>query len=113
MAVTLTVVYFDQCLGAAPSQNFHFQRFLCKRAEKRFKKSNKFAAKINKNFFFKFAPKRWSIVLFPTLTGFLSLSEVKTFDQRFGAKLKKHFFNYFLQQICYLFTFFSFIALKR
>ena len=46
------------------------------------KLSAKFGPKFSKKEVFKFAPKRWSIILFPDLT----------FDERFGANLKKQFF---------------------
>ena len=42
----------------------YFQRFLCKIAEKR-KKVTNLLQNLAKNSFFKFAPKRWSSVLFP------------------------------------------------
>ena len=54
----------------------YFQRFLCKIAEKRNKVTN-LLQNLAKNCFFKFAPKHWSSVLFPDLTGFLSPSEGK------------------------------------
>ena len=48
-------------------RNSHFQCFLCKKAKKARNLKQNFA----KNTFFKFAPERWSTVLFPKKSFFL------------------------------------------
>ena len=65
--LAITVVFFDQRLGAAHPKrcrSSHFQHFCAKKLKKCLK-SFQFAAKISKkNVFFEFAKKPWSTVLF-------------------------------------------------
>ena len=64
----MCVVYFNQQLGAAHPKRWLKYTFLTllTTKSKKGQKSKKLAAKFSKkNCFFKFAPKRWSNVLFP------------------------------------------------
>ena len=64
MFYILTRVWVLHTPNAGP--NIHFQCFFCYKGAKKVQKSKKFAEKYNKKMgILKFAPKRWSKVLFP------------------------------------------------
>ena len=52
----------------------YFQHFLCKKALKKREKVTNLHQNLAKNVFFKFAPKRWTRVLFSTLTLKMTIS---------------------------------------
>ena len=62
----MSVVYFDQCLGAAlsnPGLNLHLQCFLCLKAGNTQKIGRNLMQNQAKKWNFKFLPKCWSNVL--------------------------------------------------
>ena len=77
----MCVEYFNQQLGAAHPKRWLKYTFLTllTTKSKKGQKSKKLAAKFSKkNCFFKFAPKRWSNVLFPKNPGTLVFSHYTT-----------------------------------
>ena len=65
--IGLGVVYFNQQLGAAHPQRWSKSSFSAKKAEKMRKKQDICCKIHQKTWFFEFAPKRWSTVLFAPL----------------------------------------------
>ena len=77
------VFFFDQCLNAAHPkcwQKSSFSAFFC--PKKMRKKGTNLLQNLAKKRFFKFAPKRWSNVLFPKLQCFTTFYRQKRVFKR-------------------------------
>ena len=89
--------------------NMHFKHFLCLKAKK-CKKVRNLPKNLAKNGFLKFAPKRWSSVLFQKNSFFLIVS-LNQLTSLLLQTTKIHFFCLILLQISYFLAFFSFLLL--